>query len=100
MAVERRVIDVDDMPEVARLVDDLDGSRTARVLLRRGREAAIITPLESRPPDRRRKPVSRLAKGKGLEAAFGGWAGLIDVDTFLEEVYADRELGNLPPVEL
>ena len=98
MARESIAVDVDGMPEVVRLARVVRESGTPRVLRQRGEDIAVIRPL---PPPRRRP---RLAKTEADYATFrstaGGWAGLVDADKLIEQVYADREIGDRPPVEL
>jgi predicted DNA-binding antitoxin AbrB/MazE fold protein len=36
----------------------------------------------------------------GLDRSFGGWKGLIDVEEFLRNVYADRDISTRPEVKL
>jgi hypothetical protein len=92
-------VDIDDVPELERLAREVHESGTPRVLRRGGQEIAILRPLPA--ADRRR---SRRAKSESDYATFrstaGGWAGLVDVDQLIEQVYADREIDDRPPVKL
>jgi hypothetical protein len=91
MVAERRVVDIDESPDLIRLVDDLDASLTATVLRRNGEEIALVTPLT--PSVRRRRRSTDPEKLREvLRATAGGWRDLVDTDKLIEDIYADREL--------
>ena len=91
MVAERRVIDIDESPDLIRLVDDLDASHAGTVLRRNGKEIAIVEPIEQ--PSRRRHRRTDPDKLRDvLRATAGGWRGLVDADKLIEEIYAARDL--------
>jgi hypothetical protein len=91
MVAERRVIDIDESPDLIRLVDDLDASHAETVLRRNGKEIAYVAPLPA--PNRHRHRRTDPDKLKeALRATAGGWSGLVDADKLIEEIYAARDL--------
>lgn len=89
-------IDISDMPEVAKLVEDLRKSDTPRVLRRGDEDVAILTPV-TEPRDKHRKPSDeQIAVAR---SAAGSWKDF-DAEAFIEQVYRDRENGDRPPVKL
>jgi hypothetical protein len=91
MSAERKVIDVDESPDLIRLVDDLGTSRTVTVLRRNGKEVAFVAPLPTSARGRRRRTDPDKLK-EALRATAGGWRGLVDTDKLIEDIYADRDL--------
>ena len=99
MAAERRVIDVEDLADFVRLVEEVRDSQESRVIRRAGEAVAVISPLR---PNRRRRHQRVITEGDldALRSAAGSWGDHIDIDKFLEDVYAARDLDDRPPVEL
>jgi antitoxin (DNA-binding transcriptional repressor) of toxin-antitoxin stability system len=89
MIAERLVIDVDENPELAHLVDRVSESKKATLLRRNGRAVAMITPLKKR--RQRRGPEPTQEDADAFAAAAGGWSGLIDADALIADIYADRD---------
>ncbi|CAN5685393.1 hypothetical protein BH24CHL1_BH24CHL1_08860 [soil metagenome] len=89
-------IDISEMSEVAKLVDELRKSDRPRVLQHGGENVAILTPL-TEPKDKHWKPAEEQIAA--VRSAAGGWKDM-DVDTLIEQIYRDRENSDRPPVEL
>ena len=89
-------IDISDMPEVAKLVDELSKSDKPRVLRRGEEDVAILTPV-TEPQDKNWKPTDEQIAA--VRSAAGGWKDM-DVDKLIEQIYRDRENSDRPPVEL
>jgi hypothetical protein len=89
-------IDISEMPEVGKLVEELSKSDKPRMLRRGNEDVAILTPIKE-PKDKNRKPTpEQIAAAR---SAAGSWKDF-DADAFIEQVYRDRENGDRPPVEL
>lgn len=91
MVVQHKVIDVDESPELIRLLDQVGESKETTVLRRNGQPIAEIRPLtpRSRGPRRRMDPDEAR---RVLRETAGGWKSLIDGDKLIEDIYADRDL--------
>lgn len=71
MTAERvEALDIDNMPELVRLVDQVQRTGTARVLTRGGRRAAVLRPKGARQPDASRRSASL--------SAIAGWDRSVD----------------------
>jgi hypothetical protein len=92
-------VDIDELPEIEKLATEVGESGTPRILRRGGEEIAIVRPL---PPADRRRPRCAVTEEAyaNFRSAAGGWAGLVDGDELIRQIYADREIDERPPVEL
>src|SRR4051812_37665093 len=97
MAARIDTLDIDAMPELSRIADEVAATGRPRALRRDGVEIAVVQPIRS-PRLRRRKPSE-----KDVEAfltSAGSWKDNVDVDQFLKDVYESRDRPSRPPVEL
>lgn len=98
MAKTPRTIDIGNMPELLRIVEQVRRSKTPRVLSRRKKPLAILRPLGGA----RKNGKSR--KSKADEQAFlssaGGWRDLVDTEKLKEDITASRGISSRPPVAL
>jgi antitoxin (DNA-binding transcriptional repressor) of toxin-antitoxin stability system len=92
MSQEARHLDIDDMPELVTLAEEVRATNEPRILTRDGEDIAKIVPI--RPATRR--PTAKKKTAADWEAFWrsaGSWA---DMDT--EKLKADiEESRNLPP---
>jgi hypothetical protein len=97
MAQPATTIDITDLPELRRIVEEVRATRQPRVLRAGNEDVAVLTPLL---PAR-----SRRRRGKTKEdydaalGAFGGWKDLVDAEQLKADLKAARG-SNRPPVEL
>jgi len=98
VATAIRVVDIDDSPDLRRLVEELRASRTPIVLRLAGEAAGVV----SAPEGGVNGQILGLTsyEREAFRSTSGGWAGYIDVDEFLEETYASRSLPPRPLVDL
>lgn len=96
MAAHVETLDIDAIPELARLADEVAATGRPRSLRRRGVEVAVLQPARS--ARRRRSPTAKDIEA--FLASAGGWKGNVDVDRFLTDVYESRDRPSRPPVEL
>ncbi len=98
MARTPRTIEISNMPELLRIVEQVRRTKTPRVLSRRKKPLAILRPLESTPKN------ARSRKSKADEKAFlssaGGWRDLVDTEKLKEDIDASRRISYRPPVAL
>jgi antitoxin (DNA-binding transcriptional repressor) of toxin-antitoxin stability system len=94
----RKLVDLDDLSELAQFADEVAATGQPIVLRKRGEDIAVIVPVSG---------SSRFALGRAKtpedEEAFlrsaGGWQGIVD-EEFMEEVYRSRSVSARPPVEM
>jgi hypothetical protein len=97
MVAEPIPVDVDSIPGLAALAEEVRRTGTPRLLRRDGEDVALLMP-PARPKRRRRKPTPEEAL-RALEASFGAWKGLVDGEQLKRDLKASR--GNRrPPVQL
>src|SRR5579871_2875467 len=95
-------IDISNLPEVARLAEEVRASRTPREL-RRGNEviARIVpaTPLHAPLPIRGRGRRNTKTDREAFLASAGSWKGLVDADQLKKDIKeargSDREFPSL-----
>ncbi len=89
MARPPRTIEIDNMPELLRIVEQVRRSKTPHVLSRRKKPLAILRPLRSAPKNRKNR------KSKADEKAFlssaGGWRGLVDTEKLVDQLRSTRD---------
>lgn len=96
MATEIKAIDVGDLPELARLAEEVRESGEPWILRRDGEDLAIVRPLRKRA----RKRTKKISDHEAFLSSAGSWKGLGDPDKFIEEIYERRQHAGRPPVEL
>ena len=97
MAVPK-VVDVETVPELAPLTDEVAATRQPIVLRKQGIDLATIVPIEGispYSPGRRKTPEDRQA----FLASAGGWRGIVDEAT-MEEIFGNRSVSARALVEL
>ena len=101
MAKELRPLDISNVPELLRLVEEVRKSEEPRVLRRDGEDLAILFPVK--PPRRRARKASadEVARSKdGILKAAGGWKEIVDAEAFKAYIYERRRTSSRPPVHL
>ncbi len=80
MSKQLQPVDITDMPDLARLAEEVRSSNQARVLRRDHEDVALLVPIAElptrKPPPRKDPKTAREAK----EASAGGWKGLVDAE--------------------
>lgn len=97
MASLPRVIDVEDVPELERIVSEVNKACADLVIRKNGEEVALVRPLKP-PASRSTPPIITEADIEATMSAAGGWAD-VDTDRLLRDIYADRDVGDRPPVD-
>jgi hypothetical protein len=92
MANETQPFDASSLPDVSRLIHDVNRTGQPR-LIQAGGEAARLSP--ARRP-RRSAALTPLQREKLLRATFGGWKGLIDADQLKQDLQALQQDASLP----
>lgn len=93
-----RAIDISNMPELLRLVEEVRETEEPRVLRRDSEDVAILMP--TKPSSKRKSKAAKTkADYEAFRAAAGGWKD-VDTEKLIEDIYADRRVSNRPPVDL
>ncbi len=94
MKKELKAIEISNMPEVLRIVNEVRKTRTPRVLSRRKKPLAILRPIE-----KKRKRTKSKDDYEAFLASAGSWAD-VDTDKLIEDIYESRRISSRPPVKL
>ncbi len=99
MARALRPIDISNVPELMRLVEEVRASHEARVLRRDDEDLAILMP--AKPGQKRKaKPAKTRADYEAFRSSAGGWKGLVDTEKLKEDIYESRRRSSRRPVNL
>jgi len=90
-------IDITTMPDLARIVEEVEATKKPRELRRENRVVAVIAPAKSTPANKKRGKTK--ADYEAFKSAAGGWKD-IDTDKLIENIYASRRRSNRPPVKI
>lgn len=88
-------VDISDMPDVRRLVDEAERSDEPLVLRTEGKNVAVLISTSQR----RRPAILTEDEIEILRSVAGAWKDF-DSDAFIEQIYRDRESEYRPPVDL
>ncbi|MCL4458715.1 MAG: hypothetical protein M1136_03835 [Chloroflexi bacterium] len=98
MARGLRPIDISNVPELLRIVEEVRRTDEARVLRRDDEDLAILMP--AKPGSKHKpKPIKTRADYEAFCSAFGGWKGIVDADTLKRDLASARG-SDRPPVRL
>jgi len=97
MAKELVPLDISNIPELIRIVEEVRDTNSPRVLKRDSEDLAVLVPV----PSRRRRAGQTPTKSdyEAFLSAAGSWKDL-DVDKFLADNNASRTGSSRPPVDL
>ena len=90
-------IDITNMPDLVRIAEEVEATKTPRELVRENKPLAVIMPARKAPA--KKKGAKTNADYAAFKSAAGGWKD-IDTDKLIANVYASRRRSNRPPVEL
>lgn len=92
-------VDITDLPELVRLAESVRAAGRPRVLRKDGEDVAVLVPLTAERRPRRRLRTPSAENLKTFMSSAGGWKD-VDTDKLIAGIYADRDLGSRPPVDL
>jgi len=90
-------IDITTIPDLARIVAEVEATKKPRELRRENRVVAVIAPAKSTTAKKKRGKTR--ADYEAFKSAAGGWKD-IDTDKLIENIYASRRRSNRPPVKI
>jgi hypothetical protein len=96
MASKPEPIDIDAFPALREIVEDVNRTRTPRMIRSGDEDVAMVVPL--RPRKRRRRQPTEDDHAAFLSSA-GGWSD-VDIDEFKAIIEEGRRVSIRPPVEL
>jgi hypothetical protein len=91
-------MDISNLPELLRLVEEVRRSAEPRVLRRDREDLAILTPVKPAPTGRPRR-VKTKADYEAFRSAFGAWKDIVDAAVLKEDLASARG-SDRPPVRL
>ena|SRR5258706_11343713 len=99
MQREQKHIDISNVPELIRIVEEMLATRQPRILSRDDEDVAVLMPVASA-SERPMQQEKTEADYEAFLSAAGSWNGLIDPDELIADIYESRRLSTRPPVEL
>ena len=99
MTRARKSIDVSNSPELLKLAEEVRDSGEPCLLRKGRRQVAVLLPAPGGTRVRRGRQRTE-ADHQAFLASMGSWADLIDVDRFLADIRASRDMPPRPPVDL
>ena len=91
-------IDITNIPELVRIAEEVEATKTPRELVRENKPVALITPVIGAKKAKKHKGKTK-ADYEAFKSAAGGWKD-IDTDKLIADIYAARRQSNRPPVKL
>jgi hypothetical protein len=89
MARELERIDISNLPDLLRLVEEVRAANEPRVLRRGSEDLAVLTPVRS-PTKQRRGSAKTEADYEAFRSSAGGWKGLVDVGHVKKNISESR----------
>ncbi|MFL5586727.1 MAG: hypothetical protein ACJ8DI_03585 [Ktedonobacteraceae bacterium] len=87
------------MPELVKIAEEVDATKTPRELRRENKPVALITPVTGAKKAKKQKAKTK-ADYEAFKSAAGSWKGLIDVEQFKKVISESRKISTRPPVKL
>ena len=86
------------MPELVKIAEEVEATKTPRELKRENKTVAVIMPAKKAPARKKREKTK--ADYEAFKSAAGGWKD-VDTERLLKDIYEDRRRTNSrPPVKL
>jgi hypothetical protein len=91
-------IDISKFPDLLRIAEEVQTTKTARILKRDSEPIALLTPVKTAAKPRKRREKTK-ADYAAFRSAAGSWRDM-DVEKFKADIYASRRISTRPPVKL
>ncbi len=85
------------MPDLARIVEEVEATKKPRELRRENKTVAVIMPARRAPAKKMREKTK--ADYEAFKSAAGSWKD-VDTDTLIKHIYEQRRRSNKPPIEV
>ncbi len=96
MAKELKTIDIGNVPELLRLVEEVRVTNEPRLLRLGLEDLAILKPVKTK----RRKTIKTKGGFEAFLSSAGGWRDLVDTEKLKADIYESRRISFRPPVNL
>lgn len=90
-------IDITNIPELVRIAEEVEATKTPRELKRENKTVAVIVPATKAKSKKKREKTK--ADYEAFKAAAGSWKD-VDTDRLITNIYEVRRRSNKPPIEL
>ncbi len=90
-------IDITNMPDLVKIAEEVEATKTPRELRRENKTVAVIVPAAT--PAGKKKREKTTADDEAFFAAFGSWKD-VDTDTLNQNITEERKRSNRPLLEL
>ena len=91
-------IDITNIPELVKIAEEVEATKTPRELKRENKTVAVIMPAKKAPPRKKREKTK--ADYEAFLSAAGGWKDLVDTEKLKRDIYESRKISTRPPIEL
>ncbi|HXT34960.1 MAG TPA: hypothetical protein VN837_05230 [Chloroflexota bacterium] len=92
-------IDITNMPELARLTDEVRATNRPVALQRNHETVAVLMPAK-RAPQPRRTTKSSEADIQAFLSSAGSWEGIVDTEKLKQDIYESRRISSRPPIKV
>jgi hypothetical protein len=90
-------IDITNKPDLVKIAEEVEATKTPRELKRENKTVAVIVPVTG--AKQAKKQEKTKADYEAFFAAFGSWKD-VDTDTLNKNIAEQRKRSNRPPLEL
>ena len=91
-------IDITNIPELVKIAEEVEATKTPRELKRENKTVAVIMP--ARKASAKKKREKTKADYEAFKSAAGGWKDLVDTDKLKQDIYESRKISTRPPLDL
>ena len=92
-------IDITNIPELVRIAEEVEATKTPRELVRENKPVALITPVTGAKKAKKQQAKTK-ADYEAFKSAAGGWKDLVDTEKLKRDIYESRKISTRPPIEL
>jgi hypothetical protein len=91
-------IDISNIPELVRIAEEVEATKTPRKLKRENKTVAVIMPVVKATAKQKREKTN--ADYEAFKSAAGGWKDLVDIEKLKQDIYESRSISTRPPIDL
>jgi hypothetical protein len=91
-------IDSSNIPELVRIAEEVEATKTPRKLKRENKTVAVIMPVVKATAKQKREKTK--ADYEAFKSAAGGWKDLVDTEKLKRDIYESRRISTRPPIDL
>ena len=92
-------IDISNIPELVRIAEEVEATKTPRELIRENKPVALITPMTGAKKIKKQKAKTK-ADYEAFKSAAGGWKDFVDTEKLKRDIYESRKISTRPPIDL